>query len=556
VYSYDGSLLTSVSKGNIQRQYLNYTYDNNFHLTDQEVWVPDTSGNDYDKLSEYAYDNDGNITGISLYDVTSNGLNPGPAMSISYDPNNGRVMGTTLGNVNTSQSYDSNGALSYFETDFGGSSIFQTSYQRDSLNRIRILTEVNQGQMTVKKYAYDIVGRLSQVWRNDTLISTYSYDPNGNRIARCTPSKIDSGFYDAQDRVLSYGNAQYIYSRNGELQKKISGTDTTSYAYDYFGNLLSVRLPGHGGQANGDFIEYIIDGQNRRIGKKINGAIVKKWIYAGGLSPIAELDSAYNVTAEFVGSLMIKNGNTYQLITDHLGSVRLVVDINSGNIIQQLDYDEFGNVLSDSNPDFQPFAYAGGLYDSQTKLVRFGARDYDASVGRWTCKDPIGFKGESFNIYGYCSNDPINYYDDSGLKLWYANANALEQFGNNIKEMMKSCKGRKLLKRLNDSPMIYKIHATNEGYSHTNRALTDVYIDPNFHPIINTTAGDQLASTTRQLAHELGHLTGVKDTPDPGDRMDNVNTWENPIMEPIEGYDRTTYDTIIPMPGVTSTPDE
>jgi RHS repeat-associated protein len=209
--------------------------------------------------------------------------------------------------------------------------------------------------------------------------------------------------------MSNYGNAQYIYSRNGELQKKIVGADTTSYMYDYFGNLMSVQL------SNGDLIEYMIDGQNRRIGKKINGAIVKKWIYAGGLSPIAELDSAYNVTAEFVGSLMIKNSNTYQLITDHLGSVRLVVDINSGNIIQQLDYDEFGNVLSDSNPDFQPFAYAGGLYDTQTKLVRFGARDYDASVGRWTCKDPIGFKGRQSNIYIYAKNNPVNYIDRTGL---------------------------------------------------------------------------------------------------------------------------------------------
>jgi RHS repeat-associated protein len=408
VYSYDGSLLTSVSKGNIQRQYLNYTYDNNFHLTDQESWVPDTSGNDFDKLSEYAYDNDGNIIGISLYDVTPNGLNPGPAMSISYDPNNGRVMGTTLGNVNTSQSYDSNGALSYFETDFGGSSIFQTSYQRDSLNRIRILTEVNQGQMTVKKYAYDIVGRLSQVWRNDTLVSSYSYDANGNRIARWTPSKTDSGSYDVQDRMLSYGSAQYIYSKNGELQKKIVGADTTSYMYDYFGNLMSVRLP------NGNLVEYIIDGQNRRIGKKLNGAIVKKWIYAGRLSPVAELDSAGNVTAEFVGSLMMKNGNTYQLVTDHLGSVRLVVDINSGAIVQQLDYDEYGNVLSNSNPDFQPFAYAGGLYDSQTKLVRFGARDYDASVGRWNRKEPVGFIASN-NFYAYSDNNPINLIDKNGL---------------------------------------------------------------------------------------------------------------------------------------------
>jgi len=112
---------------------------------------------------------------------------------------------------------------------------------------------------------------------------------------------------------------------------------------------------------------------------------------------------------------MIKNSNTYQLITDHLGSVRLVVDINSGNIIQQLDYDEFGNVLSDPNPDFQPFAYAGGLYDSQTKLVRFCARDYDASVGRWTCKDPIGFCGGDENLYQYVNNDPQNMKDMFGL---------------------------------------------------------------------------------------------------------------------------------------------
>jgi len=115
-----------------------------------------------------------------------------------------------------------------------------TSYQRDLINRFNILIEVNQGIMTVKEYAFDTVGRLSQVWRNDTLISTYSYDANGNRIARWTLSKIDSGAYDAQDRMLSYGNAQYIYSKNGELQKEIVGADTTSYTYDIFGNLIKV----------------------------------------------------------------------------------------------------------------------------------------------------------------------------------------------------------------------------------------------------------------------------------------------------------------------------
>jgi hypothetical protein len=68
-------------------------------------------------------------------------------------------------------------------------------------------------------------------------------------------------------------------------------------------------------------------------------------------------------------------------ISDHLGSVRLVVDVSDGTIVQQLNYDINGNVLNDTNPGFQPFGFAGGLYDTDTGLVRFGARDYDPVNG-------------------------------------------------------------------------------------------------------------------------------------------------------------------------------
>ncbi|MFZ5697984.1 MAG: RHS repeat-associated core domain-containing protein, partial [Pseudomonadota bacterium] len=57
---------------------------------------------------------------------------------------------------------------------------------------------------------------------------------------------------------------------------------------------------------------------------------------------------------------------------------------------------------------------AGGLYDRDTKLVRFGARDYDAETGRWTTRDPIGFAGGDFNLYAYVGNDPINSIDPRG----------------------------------------------------------------------------------------------------------------------------------------------
>jgi RHS repeat-associated protein len=102
-------------------------------------------------------------------------------------------------------------------------------------------------------------------------------------------------------------------------------------------------------------------------------------------------------------------------VKDHLGSIRLVVNSSTGVIDQRIDYDEFGQILADSSPGFQPFGFAGGLYDPDTKLVRFGARDYDFETGRWISKDPIFFRGQSANLYQYSMNDPVNFIDPSGL---------------------------------------------------------------------------------------------------------------------------------------------
>ena len=172
----------------------------------------------------------------------------------------------------------------------------------------------------------------------------------------------------------------------------------------------------------GTLIEYIIDGRNRRVGKKVNGTLERAWLYKDGLNPVAELDVTGTVVSRFVYAtranvpdFILKGGNTYRIISDHLGSPRLVVDTTTGTVIQSMDFDEFGNVLADTNPEFQPFGFAGGLYDTDTKLVRFGARDYDAETGKWTSKDPILFKGKDANLFGYAQNDPINFVDPFGL---------------------------------------------------------------------------------------------------------------------------------------------
>jgi RHS repeat-associated protein len=170
-------------------------------------------------------------------------------------------------------------------------------------------------------------------------------------------------------------------------------------------------------------IHYVHDALGRRIGKLRDGNLEKGWLYADALNPIAQLDSSGNVEATFIygtrahvpDAMVMTDGTVYRFITDHLGSVRLVVNAATGVVAQRMDYDAFGRVLNAVNRGFQPFGFAGGLYDDDTGLVRFGARDYDAYAGRWTAKDPTGFAGRDPNLYAYASSDPANQIDPDGM---------------------------------------------------------------------------------------------------------------------------------------------
>jgi len=309
-----------------------------------------------------------------------------------------------------------------------GTALLDVTYQRDRYGRIEKKTEktradVASPQVTrVYDYHYDPDnGRLEQVDLDATPVETYAYDDNGNRTSWSTTFGSGTATYDDQDRLLIYGPLAFTYTDNGELLTRTNGAATTTYGYDVFGNLRTVDLP------DGISIEYLIDGRNRRIGKKIEGVLVQRFLYLGGLSPLAELDAAGNVTTQYVYArgrnvpdYFVRGGVTYRIFTDHLGSVRYVLDAETGAIAQRMDYDAFGRVTLDTNPGFQPFAFAGGLYDPQTGLVRFGARDYDPEIGRWTAKDPIGFAGGSAGLYEYVSNEPVNRIDPSGLQERYS----------------------------------------------------------------------------------------------------------------------------------------
>jgi len=171
-------------------------------------------------------------------------------------------------------------------------------------------------------YGYDTAGRLVQsdlTTSGGTVSTSYLYDDNGNRLSKTGQFGTETGTYDAQDRMTSYGDCAYAYTANGELTTKTCGSEETTYQYDTFGNLTHVTMP------DGIAIDYVIDARNRRVGKKVNGVLVQGFLYGDQLNPIAELDGSGAVVARFVygtkpnvPDYMVKGGVTYRYVTDQL----------------------------------------------------------------------------------------------------------------------------------------------------------------------------------------------------------------------------------------------
>lgn len=388
-YTWDGFLPASESWNGPVAGTIGRTYNNDF-----DVKALIVAG----KTFTFNYDADRLLTGAG-------------SQAIVRDAANGYITGTQLGGISTAQSYNEFGELQQYSASYGGSGMLAQTYTYDKLGRIVGKLETVQGQTDSYAYGYDAAGRLITVSKNGAVITTYTYDANGNR----TSDGVNQASYDEQDRLLQYGGASYTYTDNGELKTKKVGSEETRYDYDVLGNLRSATLP------DGKAIEYVIDGRNRRIGKKVNGALTQGLLYQDQLNPVAELDGASNVKSRFiygtkgnVPDYMEKGGKTYRIVSDHLGSVRMVVDTATGEVVQRIDYDAFGWVIQDTNPGFQPYGFAGGIYDHDTKLTRFGARDYDALTGRWTAKDPILFEGGDSNLFAYVENDPVASIDPDG----------------------------------------------------------------------------------------------------------------------------------------------
>ena len=117
------------------------------------------------------------------------------------------------------------------------------------------------------------------------------------------------------------------------------------------------------------------------------------------------------------GFTLISQGNSLYYIYNAHGDVVKYMN-SAGTVLKSYDYDAFGEEVNASASDANPFRYAGQYFDAETGTYYLRARYYSPALGRFTQQDAWGYDDPtdplSLNLYVYCINNPVKYYDPNG----------------------------------------------------------------------------------------------------------------------------------------------
>jgi len=415
-FSYDRGLITEIHYSGLANGCYRYRYDENFFLVGVKL--------DENPETMLRRDADGLLMQLGDFQMERKGC---------YN----LLTGISDRDLNVAIEYDRFGRTTNRTHTIKGQVVYQLSLYYDSLYRITQKQETAFGITTTYDYTYDCDGQLTQVKQNGVVVESYSYDNNSNRISwQVGKTNPQSAKYDAQDRIIELGNTVYQFDDDGFMTQ----CGSTSFEYSSRGELIKVIMP------DGKMITYTYDGVGRRVART-SAEGTYQYLYGNPEKPLqvtAIREPSGTLSIYYYDELGLlfaiqQDEAWYYIATDQLGTPKVVWDA-AGARVKVVEYDSFGNQTDDSNPNFIiPIGFAGGLTDWETKLVRFGFRDYDSASGRWTAKDPIGFAAGDSNLYRYVNWNPVNFVDRIGEENEYFkyNFNFLNQSNDFLQQYIK-----------------------------------------------------------------------------------------------------------------------
>ena len=100
----------------------------------------------------------------------------------------------------------------------------------------------------------------------------------------------------------------------------------------------------------------------------------------------------------------------YHYASDEQGSIVFITD--EEKVCNRYDYDAWGNLTTCEEILSNRFLYTGQQFDQITQQYYLRARYYNPVIARFTQEDV--YRDDSLNLYTYCDNNPVIYYDPSG----------------------------------------------------------------------------------------------------------------------------------------------
>jgi len=429
-YDADGNLLTAQDSGGLYTM----TYDAlDRVITDEDpfgmtlAYTYDAAGNrtlvqdSLGGVTTYVYDADHELTSEVFGGAGQTPLR----VDMTYDSRGELLTETRYSNLpvpvkvgESIYTYDGDGQITNVrDQDGSGNVIGSFTYTYDLADRVR--SEDNLGLFTT--YTYDADGQLTSdstagysydaagnrngagivIGPGNQLLSdgdwTYTYDADGNLIEKV-------GVSTGPDKNLTW---TYTYDIKNQMSKAVetkSGTtlQTVIFQYDVFGNRIQEDYTN--GMAPTQVTRFAYDGENIWADLDGTNSLVMRRLF---------LNTVDSVTARITAS-----GTVAWYLADRQGSVRVLVD-STGAVIDRINFDGFGNIISESNAaESDRYLYTGREFDRATGLQYNRARYYDPATGRWITPDPLGFAGGDSNLYRYAKNDPTNAVDPSGDTIY------------------------------------------------------------------------------------------------------------------------------------------
>ena len=414
-----------------------YSYDH----ADRLLKVEHTLGGTKITLADYAYDNLGRLQSKSLHGSATNKLTyaynvrswltgiSGSKFTQNLYYNTGNGTACYTGNISsmTWKAGNESTIRGYKFTYDGLSRLMNATYGETA----GINTNTNRFSENVT--AYDKNGNIKTLQRyGQTAASSYGLIDNltftlaGNQLSRVDDAAAASAYnggFEFKDGVKQAN--EYTYDSNGNLTKDLNkGISNISY------NCLN--LPSAVTFSDGSTIvyTYAADGAKLKTVHKIGGTTTTtdycgNVIYENGVQKLLLTEEGY---------VTLSDGKYHYYLKDHQGNNRVVIN-QSGTVEEANHYYPFGGVFASSG-NVQPYKYNGKEYDGKKGLnwYDYGARHYDAALGRFTTNDRFSEKYHSLSPYQYGANNPVNTIDINGDSLLIVTPAAIEAIYNGLQD--------------------------------------------------------------------------------------------------------------------------